>query len=436
MLNLGGAFSLDNSEILVSLDIGTTNIKVIIGEVLEDSLNIIGVGTAKSLGMKKGAIVDIDQTVHSIRNAVEQAERMVGMQIDRVVVGINGSHIWLQSCHGVVAVQNETREIDDEDVTRVLDGAQVVSIPPEREIIDVVPEQFIVDGLDGITDPRGMIGVRLEMEGTLITCSKTVLHNTLKCVEKAGLEIADICLSPLGAGSVALSNDEKAMGVALIDIGGGSTTISIFENDYLVATSTIALGGENITKDLSIGLRTSTQEAEDIKLNYGHAFYDDADEEETFDVSIIGSNHKETFNQLQIADMIEARMEEIIEFAKREINRMGYSELPGGYVLTGGTIAMPGALELSQALFHSNVRIAIPDYIGVREPIYTTGVGILQFAYHNAKIQGKPIYPAVRNNNQEQVSKRKPKQPKSKESKDTNKKKESGIANLFKYFFD
>lgn len=431
-----GCLFLNNSEVLVSLDIGTSKIKVIIGEVLDDSLNIIGVGTAKSLGMRKGAIVDIDQTVHSIRNAVEQAERMVGMQIDRVVVGINGSHIWLQACHGVVAVQSETREIDDEDVTRVIDGAQVVSIPPEREIVDVVPEQFIVDGLDGITDPRGMIGVRLEMEGTLITCSKTVLHNTLKCVERAGLEVADICLSPLAAGAVALSDDERDMGVALIDVGGGSTTVSIFENNHLVATSTMALGGENITKDLSIGLRTSTQDAEDIKLNHGHAFYDDADEEETFDISIIGSNQKETYNQLQVSDMIEARMEEVFAFAEREIRRMGYHELPGGYVLTGGTTAMPGVLELAQDLFYSNVRIAIPDYIGVREPLYTTGVGILQFAYRNAKIQGKELYPAVTSVNSEEQPKRNLKQSKPKKSKDNKKKKESGIANLFKYFFD
>lgn len=427
---------MNSSEILVSLDIGTSKIKVIIGEVLDDSLNIIGVGTAKSLGMKKGAIVDIDQTVQSIRNAIEQAERMVGMQIHRVVVGISGSHIWLQPCHGVVAVQNEDREIDDEDVTRVIDGAQVVSIPPEREIIDVVPEQFIVDGLEGITDPRGMIGVRLEMEGTLITCSKTVLHNTLKCVERAGLEIADICLSPLAAGSVALSDDEKNMGVALIDVGGGCTTVSIFENGHLTQTSTVVLGGDNITKDLSIGLRTSTEEAEDIKLNYGHAFYEDADENETFEVSIIGSDKKQTYNQLQISDMIEARLEEIFEFADREIRRMGYHEMPGGYVLTGGTMAMPGVLELAQNIFHSNVRIAIPDYIGVREPLYTTGVGILQFAYRNAKIQGKQLDSAVSEFERDTTPNKKSKQSKPKSNKERKSKKDSGIAKLYRYFFE
>ena len=426
--------SLNNSEILVSLDIGTSDVKVIIGEVLNDSLNIIGVGTSKSTGMKKGAIVDIDQTVYSIRNAVEQAERMVGMQVERVVVGINGNHVQLQPCHGVVAVQSANREITNEDITRVIDGAQVMSIPPEREIIDVIPKQFIVDGLGEITDPRGMIGVRLEMEGTIITCSKTILHNILTCVERANLQVADICLQPLAAGSIALSKDEKSLGIALIDVGGGCTTVSVFENDHMTASSVIPLGGDTITKDLSIGLRTSTEEAEEIKTNYGHAFYNDAREEETFEVSIIGSDTKQTYNQLQISDMIEARLEEIYAYAEREIRTMGYRDLPGGYVLTGGTMKMPGALELAQDVFHSNVRIAIPDYIGVREPQFTAGIGILQFAYYNAKIQGKELFPSVNINEQKRVKKQSTQSTANDEKE--NKKKDSRIANLFKYFFD
>lgn len=423
---------------LVSLDIGTADIKVVIGEVLNDSLNIIGVGTAKSNGMKKGAIVDIDRTVHSIRSAVEQAERMVGMKIERVVVGINGNHIQLQPCHGVVAVQSENREISDEDITRVIDGAQVISIPPEREIIDVIPKQFIVDGLDEITDPRGMIGVRLEMEGTIITCSKTVLHNILKCVEGADLQISDICLQPLAAGTIALSKDEKSLGIALIDIGGGCSTVSIFENDHLSATSVVPLGGDNITKDISIGFRTSTEEAEDIKLNYGHAFYDHALEDEAFEVAVIGSNTKAKYNQLELSDMIEARVEEIYAFAEREIRRMGYRDLPGGYVLTGGSMKMPGTLDLAQDIFNSNVRIAIPDYIGVREPQYTAAVGILQFAYYNARIQGKDLLPSVmiQNQNQEEKPRRKTQQQRSQKESNETKPKESKVGNLFKWFFD
>lgn len=423
---------MNNGEILVSLDIGTSEIKVIIGEVLKDSLNIIGVGTAKSQGMRKGAIVDIDETVHSIKNAIEQAEHMVDMSIDRVVVAVNGNHVELHPCHGVVAVQSENREIGDEDVTRVIDGAQVISIPPEREIIDCLPKQFIVDGLDEITDPRGMIGVRLEMEGTIITCSKTVLHNILKCVERANLNITEICLQPIAAGSIALSKDERNLGVALIDVGGGCTTVSIFQNDHLVATSVIPLGGDNITKDLSIGLRTTTEEAENIKIDYGHAYYATALEEETFEATIIGSNQKEIYNQLQISDMIEARLEEIFELADKEIRRMGFHELRGGYVLTGGTMKMQGVLELAQEVFHANARIAIPDYIGVREPQYTVGVGTIQFAYRNAKIQGKDLSPSLHVNHQASSNQRKNTNQQTKDEEP----KQSKVANFFKSFFE
>src|SRR5690625_4012269 len=380
--------------------------------------------------MRKGAIVDIDETVFSIKRAIEQAEHMVDMQIDRVIVSVNGHHVQLHSCHGVVAVQNENREIDNEDVKRVIDGAQVMSIPPEREIIDIIPKQFVVDGQDEITDPRGMIGVRLEMEGTIITCSKTILHNILKCVEKANLHITDICLQPIASGTIALSKDERNLGVALIDIGGGCTTISVFENDHLAATTIIPLGGDNITKDISIGLRTTTEEAEDIKLNYGHAFYENAMEDETFEATIIGSNQKEVYNQLQISDMIEARLEEIFQLAAKEINRLGFYELRGSFVLTGGTMKMPGVLELAQDVFHSNARIAIPDYIGVREPQYTVGVGTIQFAYRNAKIQGKELYPSLINQDVQRPKKQQ--QPKQKNEEQ----KESKVASFFKSFFE
>jgi cell division protein FtsA len=304
---------MSSNEIVVSLDIGTSSVKVIIGEMLNESINIIGVGNVKSEGLKKGSIVDIDKTVQSIKRAVEQAERMVGLTIRRVIVGVTGNHVHLQDCHGIVAVSSENREITDEDVARVMDAAQVVSIPPDREIIGVIPRQFIVDGLDGINDPRGMLGVRLEMEGTIITGSKTILHNLLRCVERAGLEISDICLQPLAAGSLALSSDEKNLGVALVDIGGGSTTIAIFEQGFLQATSVLPVGGDHITKDLSIGLRTSTEDAERIKLKHGHAFYDYASEEEVFIVPIIGTDQHQQFSQLEIADIIEARLEEIFQ---------------------------------------------------------------------------------------------------------------------------
>jgi cell division protein FtsA len=427
---------MNSNDIYVSLDIGTSSVKVIIGEMVNDSLNIIGVGNVKSEGLRKGSIVDIDETVHSIKRAVEQAERMIGMKINQVIVGVTGNHVSLMPCHGVVAVSSDNREITNEDVARVIDAAQVISIPPEREIIDVIPKQFIVDGLDEINDPRGMIGVRLEMEGTIITGSKTILHNTLRCVERAGLEILDIGLQPLAAGAFALSKDEKNMGVAMIDIGGGSTTVAVFENGHLRGTSVIPVGGDHITKDLSIGLRTTTDEAENLKLKHGHAFYDHASEDEIFEVSIIGSDQKQQFNQLEVADIIEARMEEIFSLVQEELKIMNIRDLPGGFVLTGGIANMQGVLELAQFMFQSRVRIAIPDYIGVREPQYTTAVGLIQFAYKNAKLKGKKMEAAFGELEPKEKRVQKQPHPKSKPEKQPEEKVTSRVKKFLGYFFE
>ncbi|MCA0174398.1 cell division protein FtsA [Bacillus hwajinpoensis] len=424
---------MNSNEIYVSLDIGTSNVKVIIGQMTNDSLNILGVGSAPSDGIRKGSIVDIDETVRSIKQAVENAERMVGLSVRSVIVGINGNHVQLQPCHGVVAVSSEDREIHDEDIARVIDAAQVVSIPPEREIIDVIPGQFVVDGLDGITDPRGMIGVRLEMEGTIITGSKTVLHNLLRCVEKAGLEIADICLQPLACGSMALSKDERNLGVALVNMGAGSTTISIFEEGNLKATSVLQIGGDHVTKDISIGLRTTTEEAERIKIKHGNAFVDLASEEEAFTVSTIGSSAEQEFNQYELAHIIEPRIEEMLELIEDEIKRMGIRELPGGFVLTGGMVGMDGVLELAREILQHNVRVAVPDYIGVREPQYTTGIGLIQFTYKNVKIQGKEVAASL-NPEEEVKPKRRTKaepQPGEKSSSPGMKEKVKNFFNLF-----
>lgn len=433
---------MSTSDVIVSLDIGTSEIKVVIGEMLDHTLNIMGVGTADSKGINKGAIVDIDQTVQSIKAAVDQAEKMVGLDIKSVVVGVSGSQVQLQACHGVVAVQSENSEITDEDIQRVIENAQVVSIPPEREVVDVIPTQFIVDGLDGITDPRGMIGVRLEMQGTIITTSRTALHNALKCVERAGLKVSDIALESLGAGMVALSLDERDMGAAIIDVGAGTTTVSVYAEGDLVAVSEIPLGGDNITKDLSIGLRTSTVDAEQIKREYGHAYYPTASETDEFKVKIIGSEHQEVYNQLQIADMIEARLEEIFQLALQEVSRFGYTDLRGGYVLTGGTMNLPGAIELAQEIFSGNARLAKPDYLGVREPEFTAGVGLIQFVDENARVQGKQLGSALGisgetlNASDELDSRPRTKAKKQAESNPSGEKKESKFANFFKMFLE
>jgi cell division protein FtsA len=372
---------LSQSELYVSLDIGSSSVKVLIGEMTNKSLHVIGVGNVKSSGIKKGAIVDIDATVQSIKKAVDQAERMIGKEIHEVVLGIPANQVALQPVKGIVAVNSENREITDEDLERVLEAAQVMSIPPERELVNIIPEEYVVDHLGEIKDPRGMIGIRLEMDGTMVTTSKTVLHNVLRCVERAGLEIREIYVQPLVAGSYALTEDEKNHGTACIDIGGGSTSIAVFRDGYLRAASVIPVGGDHVTKDLSIVLKTPTEQAEKIKLEHGHAFFDDASEEEVFEVPVIGSDSREQYSQKYISEIIGVRMEELFELILDELYRLGIEELPGGVVLTGGMAKMDGLPELARSILQSRVRLFTPEFIGVREPQYTTAVGLIQYAY-------------------------------------------------------
>jgi len=372
---------LSGNDIIVSLDIGTSKVRAIIGEVINGAINIIGVGSADSEGIRKGAIVDIDQTVQSIRNAVDHAERMVGIQISEVFVGITGNHISLQSSHGVIAVQSEDREIGDEDIERVIQAARVIALPPEREIIGVVPKQFLVDGQEGIQDPRGMIGVRLEVDATIITGAKTSVQNLIRVVERAGLKVSGLILMSLAAGYLALSKDEKSIGTALVDVGAGATTISVFENGNLVATSTLPIGGEYITNDISIGLHTQMETAEKIKLKYGCATIEDSAADQVFKVKRMGSNVDKEFSQVDLANIIEPRVQEIFQLIRSEVQRLGYPNLNGGYVLTGGTVSMPGMIAVAQAELASSVRIAAPEYIGVRDPSYTSGVGIIQYVH-------------------------------------------------------
>ncbi len=429
---------MNSNEMYVSLDIGTSSVKVIIGEMVNDTLNVIGVGNVKSTGLKKGSIVDIDETVQSIQKAVEQAQRMVGMDIKKVIVGITGNHVVLQPCHGVVAVSSENKEITQHDVYRVREAAELVTIPSDREIIDVVPIHYKVDELDEINDPRGMIGVRLEMQGILITGLRTILHNTLRCVEKAGLEIVDIALEPMAAGALVLSKDETDLGVALVDIGGGSTTLSIFEQGFLKYTTAIPIGGEAITKDLSIVLRTSMEDAEKIKLKHGHAFYDDASEEEVFQIPIIGSDQQQPCNQLMISDIIEARMTEIFDLILDELSRIGFSDVPGGFVLTGGVVKIPGVLELAQYIFQNRVRTAEPNYIGVREPQYTTAVALIKQACKKERMHKQSVEqtPVASGPIQESYESRKPKQTQKPKEETTKKQGESKFKKILGYFFE
>lgn len=375
---------LSNNDVIVSLDIGTSKVRVIIGELNNGALNVIGVGSADSDGIKKGAIVDIDQTVQSIRNAIEDAERMVGISIEEVFVGISGNHIDLLGSHGVVAVSSEDKEISEIDIDRVIQASKVIALPPDREIIDVVPKEFIVDGLGGIRDPRGMIGVRLEVSASIITGSKTVIHNLVRTIQKSGLQIAGFILMPLAASHIALSNDEMNLGVVLVDIGEGATNVSVFEQGGLVKTTVIPLGGEYITNDISIGLRTQFDVAERVKLKYGIASLVEANEEINFKVPRIGSNIDKEFSQAEIAHIIEPRVREIFQLIREELYHMGYlKEIPGGYVLIGGVAEMNGIINLAQEELSPAVRIARPNHIGVKDASFTNGVGLILYASKN-----------------------------------------------------
>lgn len=383
---------MSSQEYIVSLDIGTSKVRAFVAEVHPHALHIVGVGQAVSEGIKKGSIVDIDATVKAIREAVSEAERMIGIEIHEVFVGLSGNHIELLPTQGVVAVSSEDREIRQQDVDRVVDAAKVINIPPERVIVDVVPREFSVDGLAGIQDPRGMIGVRLEMKGMLITCSKTPLHNLIRCIERAELEVAGLFLQPMAEAELVLSKDEKNLGCALIDMGAGTTEIAIYRQGELVAHSQLPFGGDYITSDIATGLYTTTEMAEKIKIKYGCAVIEQSSDQETFDVVRIASEVTKQYSQYDLANIIEPRLSEMLYLTRKEIERLGYGSLPGGYVFTGGVSLMPGFLSLAKEFFDQSARIAFPDYIGVRDPSYTAGVGILHYArYFLSRTSSTPV---------------------------------------------
>lgn len=372
---------MNTEEFIVTLDIGTSQVRVVVAEVAPNgTFQIIGVGTAKSAGMKKGAIINIDQAVQSIREAVEHAERMVGIEISEVFIGVSGNHVSLQTSHGVVAVSSDDKEIGYDDIDRVLQAARVIALPPERSIIEVVPKQFIVDGLDDIYDPHGMIGVRLEVDAIIVTGAKTVMHNLMRCVEKASLHVLDTVFLPLAVSDLCLSTDEKNLGVVMVDIGGGTTTLTVFQQGYLAGTAVIPIGGEYITNDLAIGLRTQTDHAEEIKCKYGNASEENASSSKKISVPLIGSEKDRIVTQKELALIIGPRIDEIFYLIRQQVQEMGFSDEPaGGYVLTGGVMGTADILQVAQTQLSTAVRIATPKNIGVKEPAYTGGVGMIHY---------------------------------------------------------
>ena len=386
----------------VGLDIGTTSVKVVVAEYIEGQMNIIGVGNAKSDGLNRGIVVDIDQTVQAIQRAVRQAEEKAGIQIKSVNVGLPANLLEVESCQGMIAVSSESKEITDEDVRNVASAALVRSTPPERQIVAILPQDFTVDGFEGIKDPRGMLGVRMEMFGVVYTGPKTIIHNIRKCVEKAGLGINELVITPLALTETILTDGEKDFGTIVIDMGGGQTTTSVIHDKQLKFTHVNQEGGEFITKDISIVLNTSFNNAEALKINYGDAYPERTSANEEFPVDVIGKSEPVRVDERYLSEIIEARVEQILRKSKEVLDEIDAVELPGGVVLTGGAASMPGIVDLAQEIFEANVKLYVPNHMGLRNPVFANVISIVEYSaqlndiYHIAKyaIPGEKSKPA------------------------------------------
>ena len=378
-------------ELIVGLDIGTTKVAAVVGEITEDGLDIVGVGTAPSRGLRKGVVVNIDATVESIERAVEEAEAMAGCEITSVYAGIAGGHIKGLNSHGTVAVKD--REVRDGDVARVIENAKAVAIPMDREIIHVVPQEFIVDDQDGIRSPTGMSGVRLEAKVHIVTAAITSAQNIVKCANRCGLQVADIVLEPLASAEAVLHDDEKELGVALIDVGGGTTDIAVYVDGAVVHTSVLPLGGNHITSDIAVVLRTPLEAAEKIKQRYGCALAALVDDDETIEVPSVGGRAPRIVPRKVLVDIIMPRVEELFEHVKNELARTGHDEmLASGIVLTGGSTNLEGTAELAEDVVGLPARLGVPRGIGglvdvVKSPTYATSVGLVQYGARQRSAQ-------------------------------------------------
>lgn len=370
-------------EYVVGLDIGTTKICALVGVPTVEGVDVIGIGTYPSHGLRKGVVVNIEATVHSIRRAVEEAELMAGCEIHSAFVGIAGGHIRGMNSHGVVALKS--REVTEEDIRRVIDAAKAVAIPMDREVIHILPQEFIVDGQDGIKDPRGMSGVRLEVKVHIVTGAVTSAQNLIKCVNKAGMTVDDIVLQQLAASEAVLTPEEKELGVALVDIGGGTTDLAIFHRGSIKHTAVISLAGDHVTSDIAVGLRTPIEEAEKLKKKYGCALASMASVEEV-EVPPVGEGQRpRKVSRQLLAEIIEPRMEEILGLVEEEIERSGFRRMiPSGVVITGGSALLEGIVELAAQIFDLPVRRGYPKRIGglvdiVRSPQYATAIGLVLY---------------------------------------------------------
>ena len=373
-----------SGRIMVGLDIGTSKVVAIVAELgLEGEIDIVGIGSHPSKGLKKGVVVNIETTVDSIQRAIEEAELMAGCQIERVYAGIAGSHIRGLNSHGIVAIRD--KEVFQADIERVIDAAQAVAIPADQKVLHVLPQEYVIDDQEGVKEPLGMSGVRLEAKVHLITCAVNAHQNIEKCIRKCGLEVEDIILEQLASGDAVLTEDEKDLGVCLVDIGGGTTDIAIFSEGAIRHTAVIPIAGDQVTNDIAMALRTPTPNAEEIKIKYACALGSLAQENETIKIPSVGDRSDRDLSRQALAEVVEPRYEELFSLVQAELRRSGFEDLvAAGIVLTGGTSKIEGAIELAEEIFHMPVSLGKPKNVAglsdiVRNPIYSTAVGLLHY---------------------------------------------------------
>ncbi len=382
-------------NLIVGLDIGTTKICAIIGNLTDDGLDIVGIGTSPSKGLRKGVVINIESTVEAIQKAIREAELMAGCEIKTVFAGIAGGHIKGFNSQGVIAIKN--REVTSDDVRRVIDAAKAIAIPMDREVIHILPQEFIIDDQDGIKEPLGMSGVRLEAKVHIVTGAVASAQNIIKSCQRAGCDVADIVLEQLASAEAVLSSDEKELGVAMIDIGGGTTDIAIFVDGAIKHTAVLSLGGNHLTNDIAVGLRTPMAEAEKIKQQYGCCLTSMVGKDETIEVPSVGGREPRVLSRQLLAEILEPRVEEIFTLVNREIIRSGFEDvIASGVVITGGTCILPGMPELAEQVFNLPVRRGVPRDIGgltdvVNSPIYATGVGLVKYGSKNLQTKNFAI---------------------------------------------
>ncbi len=378
-------------DLLVGLDIGTSKVAAIVGEFnSSDEMEIIGIGLAPSKGLKKGVVVNLESTVNSIQRAVEEAELMAGCQIKKVFAGIAGSHIRSLNSHGIVAIKD--KEVMQSDIDRVIDSARAVAIPADQKILHILPQEFVIDQQEGIKEPVGMSGIRLEAKVHMVTGSVSAAQNIVKCIRRCGLDVEDIVLEQLASCTSVLSEDEKDLGVCLIDIGGGTTDIAVFSDGAIKHTAVIPIAGDQVSNDIAVALRTPTKNAEEIKIKHACALTQLADPQEMVDVPSIGDRDPRKISAQNLAEIIEPRYEELMLLVQAELRRSGYEDMiAAGIVLTGGSSKVKGLTELAEEIFHMPVRIGFPQHMSgltdvVKNPVFSTGVGLLLYGREH---QGK-----------------------------------------------